>query len=225
MRAPSAVQLFDSWAGSAVARRVRAVRAAAQPRGARAAGRAGAAHPLRGGDGRVARLDARGRCRRRRRRLAGAARRGRPPTRPGRGRAGQPRPGAPARRLAGGRGRGAPHRRPRDAPRPGTSSTSGTACRRTPTRTCSPASSRSSTSCDASPSSAAGSRGSRPHGRWPRPAPTSSCSRPRRAVGGKLRVATVAGRAGRRRCRGDAGPPSRRRRSCSRELGLSRSRR
>ena len=96
----------------AVARRLRAVRAAAQPRGARAARRARCRASTSGsGTGRAARVDARGRRRRRRRRLAGAARRGGAPARPGRGRAGQPRPGAAAGRLAGGRGRGAPRRR------------------------------------------------------------------------------------------------------------------
>ena len=91
-----AVQLFDSWAGLALARRVRPLRPPRHPRRPRRASPTSASPTILFGVGTGELLGAHGlgRSRRRRRRLAGPPRRGPPARRPGLRAAGQPRPGA-----------------------------------------------------------------------------------------------------------------------------------
>ena len=124
----SAVQLFDSWAGALTPGRLRGARAAALGRRARPGRRPRrAAHPLRRRHREPARADGRGGRRRRRRRLADAARhRDRPGRRPCR--AGQPRPDAGLRADRGDDRRAPPRSSRPAAPRAATSSTSATAC-------------------------------------------------------------------------------------------------
>ena len=139
----SAVQLFDSWAGSLSAADYARVRPAVLGPGARAPwptpacpGSTSAWAPSE-----LLRPDGRGRRRGGRRGLAAAAGRGQPADRAGVRGAGQPRPGAAVRPVAGA-GRAGPRRWCGPAPRPrATSSTSATAYRPRPTPTCWPGSS------------------------------------------------------------------------------------